>query len=480
MKKQIYFRADAGKDIGYGHFIRTLALADMLKEDFDCIFFTCHPTPYQVSEMEKVCPYVALQEETHYDEFLPYLRGDEIIVLDNYFFTTDYQRKIKLKGCKLVCVDDMHDKHYVADVVINHGVCKKEFFNIEPYTQLCLGYDWALLRRSFLQSSQRSRLNREIENAIVCFGGTDSYNLTERFVSFLEKVSTVKRIVAIVGDRHQTNNSNVQSKVTYLRNLSADEMSDIFSQSDIAFVSASTVCLEALSQNLPIATGYYIDNQKGMYSEYISHNLIYPLGNLLDIDVDKIDYSLIVENITSLTTLDFSLVPTRYKMLFRNLFAPMRFKKNDLLFIDYRILEERQHSLIWHARNDDNIRFQMEHAELISWESHLKFVENLSTQYRKVYGAVYKEDKLIGSVNIEYNSVSGVERGIFILPKFWGKGYAALIDETLFEILKEQRITSIKAKVLLANSRSLHFHLKLGYNLILSDEKYSYLIKDLN
>ena len=38
MKQRIYFRADAGREIGYGHFIRTLALADMLKDDFDCVF----------------------------------------------------------------------------------------------------------------------------------------------------------------------------------------------------------------------------------------------------------------------------------------------------------------------------------------------------------------------------------------------------------------------------------------------------------
>ena len=62
--KKIYFRADASATIGYGHFIRTLALADMLKDDFDCTFFTCHPTSYQVSEMEKVCPFIPLQEET--------------------------------------------------------------------------------------------------------------------------------------------------------------------------------------------------------------------------------------------------------------------------------------------------------------------------------------------------------------------------------------------------------------------------------
>ena len=37
MNRKIYFRADAGVDIGYGHFTRTLALADMLKDDFEWV-----------------------------------------------------------------------------------------------------------------------------------------------------------------------------------------------------------------------------------------------------------------------------------------------------------------------------------------------------------------------------------------------------------------------------------------------------------
>ena len=41
--QKIYFRADASATIGYGHFIRTLALADMLKDDFDCTFFSAGP-----------------------------------------------------------------------------------------------------------------------------------------------------------------------------------------------------------------------------------------------------------------------------------------------------------------------------------------------------------------------------------------------------------------------------------------------------
>lgn len=52
-KRKIYFRADAGYGIGYGHFIRTLALADMLRNEFECTFFTSSPTPYQIGELER-------------------------------------------------------------------------------------------------------------------------------------------------------------------------------------------------------------------------------------------------------------------------------------------------------------------------------------------------------------------------------------------------------------------------------------------
>lgn len=51
--RKLFFRADAGIKIGWGHFIRTLALADMLKDVFECTFFTQEPTLYQINEVEK-------------------------------------------------------------------------------------------------------------------------------------------------------------------------------------------------------------------------------------------------------------------------------------------------------------------------------------------------------------------------------------------------------------------------------------------
>lgn len=99
MDKKVYFRADASNVIGYGHFVRTLALADMLKDNFDCKFFTQDPTKFQESQMAKVCSYQALpSDESKFNRFLEYLNGDEIVVLDNYFLQPITSKQLRVKA----------------------------------------------------------------------------------------------------------------------------------------------------------------------------------------------------------------------------------------------------------------------------------------------------------------------------------------------------------------------------------------------
>ena len=105
MKQKVYFRADADQSIGYGHFIRTLALADMLKDDFECVFYTQTPTEYQKNELSSVCPFVTLPaDNSRFNIFLEQLKGDEVVVLDNYFFTDDYESKIREKSIQILII----------------------------------------------------------------------------------------------------------------------------------------------------------------------------------------------------------------------------------------------------------------------------------------------------------------------------------------------------------------------------------------
>lgn len=315
-KRKIYFRADAGAEIGYGHFIRTLALADMLKEDFECVFVTQAPTEYQKSEVAKVCPLIALPAtDEKFGLFLDMLAGDEIVVLDNYFYDTDYQRQIKAKGCKLVCIDDTHDKHYVADVVINHGLTDPRLFDAENYTKFCLGLEWALLRKPFLQTEVCA--TRERGHWIIGFGGADIFNLTEKYMAMLQDCPDVLRVTAIVGDAYKYKDRLVRyNKVTVVRNQTAEQMTDLFGRAACAILSASTVTIEALACGCPVVAGYYVDNQKEFYEDMHRKGYITGVGDL--ITSDNIIYP---ENKWKLLRRKeiFGRIPERYIQLFKTL-----------------------------------------------------------------------------------------------------------------------------------------------------------------
>lgn len=282
-KRKIFFRADAGPEIGYGHYIRSLALADMLKQDFDCTMYTQSPTDYQLREADGICTVVALpNDDSKFDVFLKYLHGDEIVVLDNYFFTMDYQRAIKFKGCKLVCIDDTHEIHYIADAIIcqSPGVVATQY-DVEAYTKMYGGLEYSLLRKPFLM--QQTHIERDYSTAVVAMGGADSNNLTQMYVEALLQNQHIDHIQVIIGDAYQW--PLVENKqVEYHRNVSAVQLSELFASAGVVILPASTMTREALACGANILSGYYVDNQKEDYEWYAANHYVIGMGDMMQLE----------------------------------------------------------------------------------------------------------------------------------------------------------------------------------------------------
>lgn len=288
-KRTIIFRADGGPAIGMGHFIRTLALAEMLNDDFHCVYATRNPSQYQIAEIEKTCHSLIdlPKDESHFDHFLSMLKGDEIVVLDNYYFDTDYQRAIKTKGCKLVCIDDIHDKHFVADIVINHAEgISAEQYSIEPNTKLLMGYQYALIRKEF-RLSQKQSIDKKYA-CLVMIGGADPLGITSRIVDILQQFEFDKPIAVVTGVPLQTNFDSTNNQFEFFEKLGAAKVAGLMQNSEFGILPASTVAIEACASRLPFVCGYFVDNQLEMYKSLKKEQLATCVGNFRDLDSGKL------------------------------------------------------------------------------------------------------------------------------------------------------------------------------------------------
>lgn len=322
IKPTVLFRADADKKTGFGHFVRTLALADMLKDDFECVFYTAEPTAYQIAEISKICKCESLREQDKLEYFLSILRGNEIVWLDNYFFSSDYQKQIVAKGCKLVCIG-LNDKHYYANVVINYFK-DPSTFESESYTQFCVGMEWCLLRKEFLSTDDKKiNLLRNL-SMVICIGGTDQFLITEKVISVVRSTNIGYHIHVIATDAFGLARIEklIDNGIQVHLNASAKEIADMFLSSSFAVVSASTVAQEALACNLKVLAGYYVSNQKDFYDFLEARGYIIPLGNMMSPCFE----TLLMEKIVNLDNLNvaesamlFKNTDLRYKQLFKSL-----------------------------------------------------------------------------------------------------------------------------------------------------------------
>ncbi|HOU98297.1 MAG TPA: UDP-2,4-diacetamido-2,4,6-trideoxy-beta-L-altropyranose hydrolase [Bacteroidales bacterium] len=273
MNKRVLFRVDGGRKIGLGHLVRSIALADIIINNFDVYFFSLE-IPFALKE-ELVKRNIKLIEIANEDDFYEKINENDIVVLDGYHFDLNYKQNLKSKQCNLVSILDFVEVDNISDVIINHNPALN--INNYPYKKenqtLALGADYSLLRKSFLEQSKIEKKIPINDTVFACFGGSDSLNLTLKTLKVLIEYFNFKKINLVVGSEYCVTNELVKllekdARIKLLKNISEQELVKVFLESKIAIVSASTILLEAIAcGTIPIIC-YYADNQK-CFHDYV-------------------------------------------------------------------------------------------------------------------------------------------------------------------------------------------------------------------
>jgi len=209
---QLLIRADAAPEIGTGHVMRCLALAQAWQDAGGSCALLAAKLPAPLRERlaaegmqtERVAAEPGSMADAEETSRLARAIGAEWVVVDGYLFDAGFQKALKQTGLGVLAIDDYgHSDHYHADLVLNQNLHAQEalYRQREPSTRLLLGTDYVLLRREFLKCRDWERaIPRVGRKVLVTMGGADPENITEKVVRALDLVQVDGlEVVVVVG-----------------------------------------------------------------------------------------------------------------------------------------------------------------------------------------------------------------------------------------------------------------------------------------
>ncbi|QLG48894.1 UDP-2,4-diacetamido-2,4,6-trideoxy-beta-L-altropyranose hydrolase [Natrinema halophilum] len=266
----VVLRVDGGSKIGYGHLVRTGALADELHARGHTITVaTTTPAPAQ-EVFPSGSTTVDLPSRGDPEPFVEWLDSTtvDVVFTDAYPVDTAYQQAIRQRVPLAVLQDDA--RHAVcADLFVNGNLYgpnqNYEFIGDLPET--CLGTKYVLLRRQIRRRAAEEPPWREKpERALVTMGGSDIASLTPTVVRAFDGLDL--RVDAIVGPgctEAQERSvleaaTEIEADVRVVRD--PDDLADRMLASDFAVSTASSTTYELLALGTPLVSIAVVDNQE--------------------------------------------------------------------------------------------------------------------------------------------------------------------------------------------------------------------------
>jgi len=302
---KIVFRVDASIEMGIGHVMRCLTLADALRDEGAQCLFVCREHPGNmisqiVDRGHQVCPLPISQVEqqskskrterirTNYGQWLGCdwqsdtretfdCIGSQIVdwlIVDHYAVDEQWEKSLRSKCRNLMVIDDLADRDHDCDLLLDQTYGRLESVYQRRVAQDCMiltGAKYALLRPEFAalrEYSLQRRKDTHLEHLLISLGGIDKDNITGKVLQVLKEIDLPEncRISVVMG-----------AKAPWLKDVKAisrelswavdvkvniDDMAQLMADSDLAIGAAGSTTWERCCLGLPTLMLVLADNQR--------------------------------------------------------------------------------------------------------------------------------------------------------------------------------------------------------------------------
>lgn len=288
-------RADAGPQIGSGHFMRCLALAQAWQEHGETAIFLMAPGAEtlgsrlkhdNIREVRLSSQPGSLADAKETSETA--LRHQAAwVVLDGYQFSSNYQRALKDSIAHLLLFDDLADAdRYYADLLLNQNAyaTPEMYGNRAGDSTLLLGADYLLLRREFREWPRRDRqIAPSARNLLITFGGSDAENATGgalQALAMLRASPMNVRVLVGASNPHRNGLERLAAKLPHSVEFQTDALriAQEMDWADLAISAAGSTSWELAFMGLPSLLVTLAENQHGCAQYLHSHGIATSLG----------------------------------------------------------------------------------------------------------------------------------------------------------------------------------------------------------
>lgn len=456
MMKRIKIRVDASSEIGYGHLTRCCALLNSITE-IHAYFYSTEPIEQSLNQL--CLTHFSFIHLANNEDFIEHVTENDILLIDGYNFDSTYLTKLKLKGSKVIYIDDLAHQYLPVDVIINPtpGFTANSYSSLLA-TQYFLGLDFALLRSSFQELANKQR-SAKIENSLlICFGGSDPLNKTA--IAYKAAIDSMRfseiHIVLGQGYIHEFNIENGSITSTIYTALPEQEMANLMRKMDYGIVPTSGILLECLAAKINVISGYYIENQKFVYAEHLK------LGNFTD--ASNLSYESILSSILKLKKNEWKNISIDGKSTIRLSKIISSVQSEEKYSIRFATSSDLEITYQW--ANHQLIRKFAFNQEFIPYEVHQNWFISKITSKECFYFLLTKEEKPIGSIRFDVTgSIATIS--YLLAPEIHGKGLGAVLMkkglEELEKIIQSNRIEIVQGWVLQDNIASIKLFKRFGF-----------------
>ncbi len=260
----ILFRCDGAEDIGLGHIVRCLALAEELKVEYDCqiTFAVYRGKPGIDMVKERAYPVITIDEINNFseEEFLENAvqeSGCNVIIMDfRENISLDFLHSLRKQGIILVDIDDPNEKRLAADLAFYPPVPQVKRMDWSGFQgQLMVGWEWVILRKEFTTMAKQQRISNDRLHVLVTMGGSDPAGFTLTVIKALDLLEDNFDTTVVLGaafSREEELKSlllRTKRKFRILRNV--QNMAAIMAQADLAIASFGMTAYELACMGVP-------------------------------------------------------------------------------------------------------------------------------------------------------------------------------------------------------------------------------------